>query len=357
MPQDPIERLILECEVYGIPQEAGAPPMTQGYLQIRYRPDGSAESAVMGLPAYEGKPGPRGLPGALHQGSRTTGELNALGNGILGEAQTNYAYRNSDTNDQYVWDGDSWVIYPDVYSTPGPVGPPPSLASGDLTIDGEVVDAAEYGVRLTGADGVYAVSLDLPPMPQGEQGDTGPSGSVFTSVDVDNVASTRAAGKTLVVNEDNTKLEWVTADYYTEEYVVPPANFPDVSKSSSDLRHVMVTMTIPAKTYPYRFDFSGGVDVNSKTGHLINLEIRRDNATTGPLIGIGKGQDGEGWREVAFRAYTDQAIDPSSNYQVVPAGQEVTIYASAVKVAGNLLGWNIRKDQANLRVRLMRVKG
>lgn len=350
--QDPIEKISAEIEIIGIPQADGAPPMTTSYLHVRRRQNGAAEKAVMGLPAYKGEPGPAGPPGAIHQGDRDSAELDGLAT-VLSKQHTNYAYRNTDTNDQYVWSGQTWVIYHGVYGTEGPGGPAPTMTPGVLTVDGEPV-GGPFGVRVAGSDGSYSVGLDLPAAEQGEPGPPGPSGRIYTSVDVDQTRPP-AAGDALVHNAATGKLEWKAIVFGIEEYVVPPANFPTANLSSTTSRRDLVTVEIPAKNYPYRLDFTGGVDIDSRSGHQIDLEIRRGNATTGELVGMGKGQDGEGWREVAFRAHSDVALDPTVSTGVIQPGSAVTLYVAAVKRAGILWGWGVRNDRAQLRVRLLRV--
>lgn len=351
MPEDPIERIGAEIEIHGIPQADGAPPMTVSYLHVRQRQDGAVERAVMGLPAYRGEPGPPGPPGAIHQGDRDTAELQALAT-VLDSTNTNWAYRNTDTNDQYVWSGEAWVIYYGVYATPGPVGPPPTVQPGTLTIDGQEY-TGPYGVRVSGSSGSYSVGIDLPEMPKGDQGDAGPAGPIFTSVDVDQT-SVREDGDSLVYDEAQGKLVWQPVAYGIEEYVVPPSSFPNASLSSTTSRRDLVSVTIPAKSYPYRFDFTGGVDIDSRISHQIDLEIRMSDPETGTLVGMGKGQDGEGWREVAFRAHSNVALDPTSSVGVIQPGTEVVLHVSAVKRAGVIFGWGVRNDRAQLRVRLLR---
>ncbi|WFN94186.1 hypothetical protein [Gordonia sihwensis] len=354
MPDDPIEKLSVELEIYGIPQPPDAPPMTDTYLHVRRRQDGAGERAVMGLPAYQGEQGPPGRPGAIHQGERTTAELEALKT-ALGTEHTNWAYRNTDTNDQYVWTGSMFVIYHGVYATPGPVGPAPTMRPGDLTINGQKVDDG-FGVRIGGGSaGSYSIGLDLPPMPKGDKGDAGPSGSIYDSVDVDqDIPPTN--GDVLAYNAETELLEWSPGGYWIEEYVVPPSGFPDVSKSRTDTRAELVVVTIPAKTFPYRLDFTGGVDINAYSGHQVDIEIRRDNATTGTLVGIGIGSDGGGWSNVAIRAFSDVAIDPSNRVAVIEPGTPITLYVAAVKRAGTLRDWSVRSNYAQLRVRLLRVR-
>ena len=347
MANDPIETITVDLEIFGIPQAAGMPPMTDTYLHVRRRQDGSAGKAVLGLPAYEGKEGPRGAPGAIHKGDRTTLQLQGLAT-TLGVGNTNWAYRNVDTNDQWIWTGDEFVIYVDAFGAEGPAGPPPELNPGVVKYDG--VAEGNASMEITGPPGgPYAVHLDLPAPPEGDQGPQGFAGPIYTSVDVTGAPS---AGQVLRHNATTNKLEWWTPRAAVEEYVVPPSGFPTADRSSTVSRLLLCSVTIPAKTYPYRLDFTGGVDVNSKVGHQIDLEIRVGNETTGSIVGYGKGQDGEGWREVAFRAHSDVAIDPGSSEGVIAAGTEITLYVSAVKKSGILFGWGVRNNLAQLRIRL-----
>lgn len=351
---DPIERISAEVELYGIPQADGAPPMTTGFLHVRRRQDGAADRAVMGLPAYKGEPGPRGAPGAIHQGERTTAELDALAT-ALDEKHTNFAYRNTDTDDQYVWAGQSWIIYTEVYGTPGPVGPAPEMVPGELTIDGET-QTGPYGVRVNGSGGQYALGLDLPPAPKGDRGEPGPSGSVFDSVDVDQ-ASQKGDGDVLVYNQATDKLQWGRTVYGIEEFSVPSASFPNVSNlSQSTTRREMFTLEIPARDYPYRFDFAGGVDVNVPFGYHVDVEIRSGHQSTGKLVGIARDDSSQGWNRLTFEPHSEAAFDPDTpDTEIVAPGTPQTLYVSAVRRQGSILQWGLRNDFAHLRVRLMRV--
>lgn len=352
---DPIERLTAEIEVIGIPQADGAPPMTTSYLHVRRRQDGAVEKARMGLPAYRGEPGPAGPPGAIHRGEMDTAGLDALAT-TLDLKHTNWAYRNTDTNDQYVWAGESWVIYHGVYGTPGPVGPAPTMTPGELTINGHPFDG-DFGVRVSGSGGSYSVGLDLPEMPQGEQGDVGPAGPVFTSVDVDQT-STRSDGDVLRFNAATELLEWAPQPALAiEEFAVPAANFPDATNiSSSTTRQELFVLDIPARDYPYRFDFVGGVDVDVPFGYHVDVEIRSGHQTTGKLVGIARDDASQGWHRLQFIPYSEAAFDPGTpTTEIVPAGTPQTLYVSAVRRQGSFRSWGIRSDFAQLRVRLMRV--
>lgn len=362
MDDDPIERIGVELEIYGIPQAAGAPPMTDTYLHVRRRQDGAAVRAKMGLPAYQGEQGERGAPGAVHQGERSTAQLQALA-GVLTTDQTNWAYRNTDTNDQYVWDGTQFVIYHGVYATPGPVGPPPIITPGTLTVDGDVITDPEFGVRVDGGNGQYSLGVDLPQSPAGPKGDTGASGPFFTSIDVDQTKTVND-GDVFIFDAASGKLRPAPGGYWLEEYVIPPDGFVNVGKGPSETRHTVLTAQIPAKTFAYRFDFTGGMDAQSSLGTIVDAEIRTNVGTSsspeisGPIVGYGKGQDGEGWREIAFRAHSGSAIDPSVRTGVIEPNTPVTLYLSAVRKAGGgfFSGWSLRKDNAQLRIRLMRVR-
>ena len=352
---DPIEKIGAQLEIVGLPQADGAPPMTTTFLHVRQRQDGAAERAVMGLPAYKGEPGPPGAPGAIHRGEMDTAGLEALAT-TLDKKHTNWAYRNTDTNDQYVWAGESWVIYHEVYATPGPVGPAPEMTPGELTINGEPFDGP-FGVRVSGSDGSYSVGVDLPELPQGEQGPVGPAGPIFTSVDVDQ-ASTRSDGDVLRYSAASDKLEWAPQPALgVEEFNVPSANFPNVSNlTGSTTRRELFVLDIPARDYPYRFDFSGGVDVDVPFGYHVDVEIRAGHQSTGKLVGIARDDSSQGWHRLNFIPYSESAFDPDTpTTEIVPAGTPQTLYVSAVRRQGSILQWGLRRDYAQLRVRLMRV--
>lgn len=350
MANDPIETINVDLEIIGIPQAAGMPPMTDTYLHVRRRQDGSSQQAKLGLPAYEGAPGPAGIPGAVHKGDRSTAQLNALQT-TLGPNDLNFSYRNVDNNSQYVWNGSTFVVYQNAYGAQGVPGPAPVLQPGTVSYDGVVEGDAVMEIAGP-SGGPYAIHLDLPEPPEGPQGIPGQSGPIYSSVDV---VGAPTEGQSLRHQTDDGKLHWYNPPTAIEEYVVPPNGFPAAfSKASTDTRAQLVAITIPAKTYAYRFDFAGGVDVQAKAGHQIDIEIRRDNATSGEIVGYGKGQDGEGWREVALRAHSDVAIQPGSTEGMVPANTVTTLYVTAVKKAGNTLGWGVRPDLAQLRIRLTR---
>ena len=343
----------MEVEVYGIPQADGAPPLTETFFHVRRRQDGAAERAVLGLPAYQGARGPAGRPGAIHQGERTTAQLEALAT-ALDENHVNYAYRNTDTDDQYVWSGKAWVIYREVYATPGPVGPAPLVSPGTLTVGGVEADGP-FGVRVSGSDGEYAVGVDLPALPAGPRGPAGPSGSILDSVDVA-AGSVPDDGDTLVFDESVGKLRWRDVALGTEEFAVASSSFPQVINiPSTQTRRELFTLDIPARDYPYRFDFSGGVDVDARIGHHIDAEIRVGDPSTGTLVGLARGDAAEGWHRVLFTAFSEAEFGPDSDVGVIPAGTAVTLYVSLVKRSGMLWGWSTRPDYASLRVRLLRV--
>lgn len=352
---DPVERLNVDLEILAIPQTPGLPPMTDTYMHVRRRQDGSGGRAVLGLPAFRGDKGDTGPAGMIHQGDRTSAELEGLEQ-VLGPDELNYTYRNVDTDDQYVWNGENFVVYQGAYGAQGEAGPPPVMEGGTVTIDGEL-HSDPVGVEVVPGDGPgeYVVNVELPAMPKGDRGPAGPSGSVYDSVDVDGDPED---GDTLVHDAAAGKLVWrpfVGMLPTFEEYVVPPQNFPTADKASGDVRHELCAVTLPARPYRYRIEATGGVDVEAHRGHQIDVEVRVGDPVSGELIGYGRGQDGEGWREVAIRPHSEVAIIPGSDDQVIEPNTEVTVYASAVKKAGVVRGWAVRQDRANLRLRLVGV--
>lgn len=350
MPDDPIERLSADIEIFAIPQAPGLPPMTDAVLHVRRRQDGAAGRARLGLPAYQGKPGPKGDPGAVHQGDRTTSQLDALRT-VLDGRNVNWSYRNSQTNDQWVWTGDDFVVYHGVYGTPGPTGPAPVMTAGELTVDGDPVDA-EFGVRVAGSAGEYTVSIDMPPSPPGEKGDPGASGPILDSVDIDET-STPDDGDGLVYIAGTGKLEWRPVGGAVDEYVVPPNAFPTTSVSATTTRIPLTVLTIPAQPYDYRLDITGDIDVDCSSSTAIDIEVRRTNEV-GALVGLGRTPAASGWKPVFVRSHSDTAVGPESAPDVL-AGNAVTLWVGAVKRAGVLSGWGVRSDRAQLRVKLQKV--
>lgn len=352
--QDPIEKISADIEVFGIPQADGAPPQTVSYLHVRRRQNGAAERAVMGLPAYKGEKGDDGPPGAIHQGDRDGDELEALAT-VLGKQHTNWAYRNTDTNDQYVWSGETWVIYHEVYATPGPVGPAPTMTPGSLTIDGQLYQGP-FGVRVSGDEGEYSIGVDLPPMPKGDAGDAGPAGPVYTSVDVDQ-SVTPVDGAALVHNASTGLLEWAPTVYGVEEFAVPPSSFPDRANIKSTVPRVeFFSLEIGSRDYPYRFDFSGGVDVEVPYGYHVDVEIRQDHPETGRLVGVARDDALQGWHRLRFEPFSEESFDPTTTGGgVVQPGTPVTLYVAAVRKQSSFMSWAVRSELAQLRVRLMRL--
>lgn len=353
MPTDPIERLGADIEIFAIPQRPGTPPMTEAILHVRRRQDGAAGTARLGLPAYEGRPGPKGDPGAVHQGDRTTSQLDALRTALDGR-NVNWAYRNSQTNDQWVWTGEDFVIYHGVYGTPGPVGPAPTMSAGTLTVDGQSVDTGLYGVRVGGSQGAYTIGIDMPPSPPGKKGDTGPGGVIIGSVDID-AASTPEDGDGLVYVGGTGKLEWRPASTGVPEYVVPPSGFPTQSVSATTTQIPLCTVQLPAQPWAYRLDVVGDLDIDCQSTTRVDIEVRLTDQS-GPIVGIGRTGAQSGWRPVTIRSHSDAAITPETATAQVPAGTAVTVWVGAVKRAGSAWGWGVRNDYAQLRLKVIRVQ-
>ncbi|NKS94602.1 hypothetical protein GS876_10240 [Rhodococcus hoagii] len=358
MAEDPIERLNVDVEVFGIPQSPGQPPMTESFLHIRRRQDGSAERAVMGLPAYQGAPGERGPAGMVHQGTRSLAELEGLAN-TLSEAELNFTYRRTGTDDLWVWNGKVFRVYENSFGTKGDKGDPPTMQGGTVTVDGVALDSPA-GVRVEGATegGPYTVGIDLPPLPPGPPGPPGPAGRIYTSVDVD--STTAPTDKQILVHDAATgKMVWRDAMLPTEEYVIGPEVFPTATKSTSDTRHVLVSFVVPARPYRYRPDFRGGVDIRHAIGQQIDVEIRMGDSTTGTLVGHGRGDTppdiiGTGWWHVRVGSYSEISLNPGMLDGTVPPNTEATFTMTAVRRSGSGT-WGVRNNYAQLRIRLMRV--
>lgn len=344
---DPIERFTAEVEVVGMAQMPGQPPQTEAYFHVRRRQDGAAD-AVLGLPFYKGDKGDRGPALQIFV---VPSALNIPQPGTLTSADYGKGWRVDGSTSVKFWTSQGFQTHPNWIGSEGPPGEKGAantLAPGVIEM---LPEGAVPTIDITGAAPNQTLSIGIPAVP-GEKGDTGPAAAIAASTDYSDGGTPATAGQVIAMRS-NGKFGPVQPISVLEEYVVPPASFPNASKSSSDQRHQLVAVPIPAKDYPYRFNFSGGVDVQNKVGHQVDVEIRIDNPTTGLLVGLGKGQDGEGWREVMFRAHSDTAYQPGSTVGVIPPGTPVTLYCVAVLRSGFLLGWAVRKDLAQLRIQLV----
>ncbi len=344
---DPIERLLVEVEVFGMAQLPGQPPQTEAFFHIRRRQDGGAEG-VLGLPAYKGDKGDRGPALQIFV---VPAAANIPQPGTLTSADYGKGWRIEGENTVKFWTSQGFQTHVDWLGSEGPQGgpgPANKLTAGVIEM---LPEGAAPTIDITGTAPNQTLNIGIPSVP-GEQGETGPAAAIAASTDYFDGGTPAAAGQVIAMGADG-KWHPVQPISVLEEYVVPPASFPNASKQSSEQRHQLVQVPIPAKPYPYRFNFSGGVDVKNNIGHQVDVEIRIDNPTSGQLVGLGKGQDGEGWREVMFRAHSDTAYQPGSTVGVIPPGTPVTLYCVAVLRTGFLLGWAVRKDLAQLRIQLV----
>lgn len=352
---DFIERLNTDLDIFGILQDPSQPPMTETFLHVRRKQDGSAGGAVLGLPAFVGPEGPAG-PALVHQGDRSSADLAALRE-ALGPAQKNYAYRNIDNNDMYVWNGQAFIVYADAFGAEGDDGPPPVMQGGSVTVGGELLDAPAQ-VRVTGADGLYSVGLDLPPLPQGEQGIQGPAGSVFNSVDIAGAPS--ADGQILVFDDDADKMVWRDGYLGPKLWSVPSSAFGDWSSGINATRHNITTVTIPAQPYRYRLEFGGGVEVSSILGQTVDVQVLADDPDNGTMVGCAFGDmETTGWAHQRFGAFSADPLTPDSTgirAGIVEAGVAQTLHVVAVKSAGLGVAWRVAGNgRSSLRVYVERL--
>ncbi|MEY8565214.1 hypothetical protein AALF15_01405 [Corynebacteriaceae bacterium 7-707] len=349
-----IGSLETKLDIYGIREDPSQPPLQETYLHVRRRQDGSGGQARLGLPAFKGDKGDPG-DGFIFQGDRTSAELAALRE-ALGRDQVNWAYRNSDDNDLWVWSGTRFIISKDAFGAQGPEGPAPTLIGGPVTIDGESLDDP-LGTRVIGSDGVYSVGLDLPKLPKGEPGDQGPPGSIFSSPDI---VGGPKDGEVLVFDEASGKMQWRTGYTAPLLYNIPNSAFTSYMSGINGTRHNITSMTIPAQPFDYRLDFGGGVEVKSIPGQTIDVQILADDPDSGRMVGCAFGDmETSGWAHQRFDAFSEDPALPETrglNVGVVEAGQDLTLHVVAVRSAGLGVAWEVAGNgRSSLRVSVQRV--
>lgn len=354
MDEEFIGRLETSLDIYGIRQDPSLPPLTQTYMTVRAGQDGSAGTSRLALPAFKGEKGDPG-DGFLWQGDRTSAELASLRT-ALGTDQKNWAYRNSQTNDMWVWIGNRFVISPDAFGAEGPQGPAPILTGGTVTVDGELLDQP-LGTRVTGSDGIYAIGIDLPQLPKGEPGDQGPAGSIFTSPDI---TGGPEEGQILVFDQDSGKMQWKSGYLGPQVFNVPNSTFGDWSSGLTGTRHIITSITIPEQPFRYRLDFSGGVEVSSLIGQTIDVQVLANDPDNGALVGAAFGDmEASGWSHQRFAPFSADPLTPDTTgirAGVVEAGVELTLHIVAVRSAGIAAAWRVAGNgRSSLRVKLERM--
>lgn len=343
-----------QLEIYGIRADPSQPPMQETYLHVRRRQDGSGGSARLALPAFKGDKGDTG-DGFLFQGDRTSAELAALRE-ALSKDQANWAYRNSDNNDLWVWSGTRFVISKDAFGAEGPQGPPPILVNGTVTVDGETLDAP-LGTRVTGSEGVYSIGVDLPKLPKGDQGDPGPAGGIFTSPDI---VGGPEDGQVLVYDDESGKMVWRSGYTAPLLYNVPPSAFGDWSSGINSTRHVITAITIPEQPFRYRLDFDGGVEVSTVLGQTVDVQVRANDPDNGTMVGCAFGNmEATGWAHQRFAPFSSDPATPETTglrVGVVEPNTELVLHVVAVRSAGIGALWRVAGNgRSSLRVKLERM--
>lgn len=350
-----IGRLNADLDIFGIAQDPSQPPMTETFLHVRRRQDGSGGRAVLGLPAFKGDKGDPG-GGLIFQGDRTSAELAVLSDALTTD-NVNWAYRNLDNNDMWVWSGARFIVAKDAFGADGEQGPPPVLVDGTVTIDGEPLEDP-LGTHVTGSDGVYQIGLDLPKMPEGAKGDTGPAGSIFNSPDI--TGGPDDDGMILVYDQESGKMVWRNGYTGPLLYNVPPSAFGDWSSGINSTRHVITAITIPEQPFRYRLDFDGGVEVSTVLGQTVDVQVRADDPDSGTMVGCAFGNmEATGWVHQRFAPFSADPATPETTglrVGVVEPDTELVLHVVAVRSAGIGALWRVAgNNRSSLRVKLERM--
>lgn len=201
----------------------------------------------------------------------------------------------------------------------------------------------------------YTLALGLP---QGQPGAAGAMGHILGSSDFSN--SPTVAGQ-VPVFDGSTHVAWATLHPVTPYYVVPGSAFTALTESSSGARDIVVGVTIPAQAFNYRPRISGDLEVTGAVGMRIDAEVRMGPqttadatiASTGTLIGYGRGQESAAAVHLGITPYFGVAMAPtdSSPAAVVTSGTVQRIILSAVRQYGSA-AWTTSQTLGELRIAL-----
>lgn len=209
-----------------------------------------------------------------------------------------------------------------------------------------------------GTPSVYDLNLQIL---KGAVGQQGAVGHILGSVDFSNspavgqvpvYSATAGTGGTPAV-------VWTSLMPVTPLFTVPGTAFTALSESSAGAWDMVVSLSVPAQTFRYRPRVSGDLEVTGAVGMRIDAEVRMGvstiaaitTATTGTLIGYGRGMESALPVHLDIDSYFGAAMNPSdvSPAGVVAPGTAMTIVMRAVRQYGNA-PWTTSQALSELRV-------
>jgi len=233
------------------------------------------------------------------------------------------------------WDPSSNMFFA-VAVPDGGLGNFPALVKGD-TGDTPSIDSTVVTVPLT-YDDVTAdaasfseISANLFRLTmtnrQGPPGELGP----FDLMDADDVSGTAAAGDILVVNATADGFDYTTQPVGDMYWPASISNTP-----SGNAAYTLCSVSIPAQDFDWRPEVDGWCVVTGTGADVqVDLIARLDNATSGNIVGRGRGHVGENTEGFSTVLSSGPPAGSADAYNKIAAGAGPTVvYLRAERQSG-----------------------
>lgn len=196
-----------------------------------------------------------------------------------------------------------------------------------LAYDDPTAASMSVDVVTPGSDTVSQVVRLVAALHEGEPGADG-----TTSIDLDSVDGTAAAGDLIRVNSGVTGFEYVAPWVAGQHWPATAASEASAAAAGVTLQ----TITVASNTYKrdWRPYVEASTLVNGSTADVqVDLIARLNNATTGPVVGRAKGVNGTN-DKLILTPGPDAGSSTGDTALYVAAGAAATIYIRAEKQGG-----------------------
>lgn len=190
-----------------------------------------------------------------------------------------------------------------------------------LDFDDPTPDSASWSEI---SNNLYRLNLSL------HKGATGSVAS-YNLIDADDIAGTIGAGKIIVVNSGATGFEYAHPKVGDTFWPATIVNTP-----SGNAAYTLCQVSVPAQNFDWRPDVSGWCVITGTGADVqVDLIARLNNATSGNIVGRGRGHVGVNSEGFATVLTSGPPAGSADAYNKVSSGAAATIYLRAERQSGS----------------------
>jgi hypothetical protein len=333
----PLGTILANIHMMGVVTDPSTPNMLGATLEV------FGDQGVLTVPVLQGPPGPTGQPQfALAFQNDNLSSPSDLPSDLTdtdADIGKYWIFETVDNNGNvtgtsaYIWYGTEYRQMP--MGSQGPPGPYPVITPTVSLLDSDLT--SYITVSGPASNPQWLLNLAVP------QGPPGPSAALASCPDV-NMSTPPISGQVLGFNGNYTlggapiwQPMWV-GDILPAPFTIPEGAFQSYTGITQG-RQTVCAWQAPAQQWPWQPFVWGqlditGVDISLSAGGL-GAEVRINDPTTGPLIGVGTATSGIDTRvtivpHTSSSGSTSTAMTPTNGYAQVAAGTSTTIYVNLV---------------------------